>query len=247
MAKKKKKEIIEWYDNPRFISNLMILLIFSIVICSQSFAIGDNYSLKLFGSIINHNTVYMLVLIYFLSLKTGFGKKYFNYFNLFLIFIYLVCSITSFLTVIQDFSLTTVLSFSIIFVLFIYMIHTFFRDTRLWKELNMGDSPFNELSNDWYFYTLIVLSTLLLVVKLISTLMFSGVILSIFDCLYIVLFGRYIFLYRDYLDFKKKDLDNDGNFNEIKDFVKDTVEDAATQLKKVMDAEKVKKNKEGDE
>ena len=54
-------------------------------------------------------------------------------------------------------------------------------------------------------------------------------------------------LYRDYLDFKKKDLDNDGNFNEIKDFVKDTVEDAATQLKKVMDVEKVKKNKEGDE
>ena len=48
MAKKKKKEIIEWYDSPRFISNLMILLIFSIVICSQSFAIGDNYSLKLF-------------------------------------------------------------------------------------------------------------------------------------------------------------------------------------------------------
>lgn len=77
--------------------------------------------------------------------------------------------------------------------------------------------------------------------------MFSGVILSIFDCLYIVLFGRYIFLYRDYLDFKKKDLDNDGNFDEIKDFVKDTVEDAATQLKKVMDVEKVKKNKEGDE
>ena len=36
MAKKKKKEIIEWYDSPRFISNLMILLIFSIVICSQS-------------------------------------------------------------------------------------------------------------------------------------------------------------------------------------------------------------------
>ena len=65
MAKKTKKEIIEWYDNPNFISNLMIVLIFSIIICSQSFAIGDNNSLQLFGSIINYNTVYILVLIYF--------------------------------------------------------------------------------------------------------------------------------------------------------------------------------------
>ncbi len=246
MAKKAKKEIIDWYDNPRFISNLMILLIFSIVICSQSFVIGDNNSLKLFGSVINHNTVYILVLIYFLSLKTGFGKKYFNYSNLLLIFIYFVCSVTSLLTVIQDFSLTTVLSFCIIFVLFIYMIHTFLRDTMLWKELHMSESPFNELSNDWYFYVLIVLSSFLLVVKLISTLMFSGVILSIFDCLYVVLFGRYIYLYRDYLDFKKKDLNNDGNFDEIKDFVKDTIEDATTQIKKVVDIDK-KNIKEGDE
>ena len=194
MAKKTKKEIIEWYDNPNFISNLMIVLIFSIIICSQSFAIGDNNSLQLFGSIINYNTVYILVLIYFLSLKTSMGKKYFNYLNLFVIFIYLVNTITSFLTVIQDFSLSTVLSFSIVFVLFIYIIHTFLRDTRLWKDFNMKVSPFNELTNDWYFYTLIVLSTGLLIVKLISTLLFSGVILSLFDCLYIIILGRYIYL-----------------------------------------------------
>lgn len=246
MAKKTKKEIIEWYDNPNFISNLMIALIFSIIICSQSFAIGDNNSLQLFGSIINYNTVYILVLIYFLSLKTSMGKKYFNYLNLFVIFIYLVNTITSFLTVIQDFSLSTVLSFSIVFVLFIYIIHTFLRDTRLWKDFNMKVSPFNELTNDWYFYTLIVLSTGLLIVKLISTLLFSGVILSIFDCLYIIILGRYIYLYRDYLDDKNKDSNNSGNFDEIKDLVKDTIDDAATQIKKVIDVDN-KKVKEGDE
>ena len=246
MAKKTKKEIIELYDNPNFISNLMIVLIFSIIICSQSFAIGDNNSLQLFGSIINYNTVYILVLIYFLSLKTSMGKKYFNYLNLFVIFIYLVNTITSFLTVIQDFSLSTVLSFSIVFVLFIYIIHTFLRDTRLWKDFNMKVSPFNELTNDWYFYTLIVLSTGLLIVKLISTLLFSGVILSLFDCLYIIILGRYIYLYRDYLDDKNKDSNNSGNFDEIKDLVKDTIDDAATQIKKVIDVDN-KKVKEGDE
>ena len=246
MAKKVRKEVVEWYDNPNFISNLMITLIFCIVICSQSFAIGDNNSLQLFGSIINHNTVYILILIYFLSLKVTAGKKYFNYLNLFVIFVYLVCTITSLLTVIQDFSLATVLSFSIIFVLFIYIVHTFLRDTRLWKDFNMTESPFNELTNDWYFYTLIVLSTGLLVVKLISTLIFSGVILSIFDCLYIVIFGRFIYLYRDYLDSKKKDSDNSGNFDEIKDLVKDTIDDATTQIKKAMDVD-TKNVKEGDE
>ena len=159
---------------------------------------------------------------------------------------YLVNTITSFLTVIQDFSLSTVLSFSIVFVLFIYIIHTFLRDTRLWKDFNMKVSPFNELTNDWYFYTLIVLSTGLLIVKLISTLLFSGVILSLFDCLYIIILGRYIYLYRDYLDDKNKDSNNSGNFDEIKDLVKDTIDDAATQIKKVIDVDN-KKVKEGDE
>lgn len=246
MAKEAKKKAIEWYDNPNIISNLMIGLIFCIVICSQSFAIKETNSLELFGSIINHNTVYILVLIYFLTLKTKFGKKYFNYLSLFLIFVYLVCTVTSLLTVIQDFSLTTVLSFSGLFVLFIYIIHTFLRDTKLWKDFNLGESPFNELTNDWYFYTLVVLSTFILIVKLISTVMFSGVILSIFDCLYIVLFGRYIYLYRDYLDSKKKDSDNSGNFDEIKEMVKDTIDDAATQIKKVIDVD-TKDKKEGDE
>lgn len=248
MTKKEEKDIVEWYDNPNFISILMIILICVTIICSQSFVLGGNNSLQLFGSIINHNSMYVLVLIYFVCLKLKFGKKYFNYFNLFLIFIYLISSVTSFLTVIQDFSLATVLSFSVTFVLFIYLIHTLLRDTRLWKDLKMYDSPFNELTNDWYFYSLIVLSFSLLIVKLISTVMFSGVILSILDCIYIVLFGRYIFLYRDYLDEKNKDSDNDGNFDEIKDIVKDVIDDASLQVKKIIDVDKKgKKLEEGDE
>ena len=247
MAEKEKNAVVEWYDNPRFISNLMITLIFCIVLCSQSFVLGNNNSIQLFGSIINHNSMYMLALIYFVSLKTSFGKKYFNFFNLFLIFVYLIYSITSFLTVIQSFSLTTVLTFSIFFVLLIYLVHTFLRDTRLWKDFKMCDSPFNELTNDWYFYILIVLSSFLLIVKLISTVVFSGVILSILDCIFVVLLGRYVFLYRDYLDGKNKDADNSGNFDEIKELVKDTIDDATIQVKKLVESDKkVNKKEKGD-
>lgn len=244
MAKKEVKDVVEWYDNPNFISNLMIVLILVIVFCSQSFVLDGNNSLQLFSSIINHNSIYMLVLLYFASLKLSIGKKYFNYLNLFLISVYLVNSVTSFLTLIQDFSLSTVLSFSISFVLVIYMIHTFCRDTRFWKDFKMSESPFNELSNDWYFYVLIVLSLSLLIVKLISTVVFSGVILSLLDCIYVVLLGRYVFLYRDYLDSKNKDTDNDGNFDEIKDFVKDAIDDASVQVKKIIDVDKKSKKVE---
>ena len=81
MTKKEEKDIVEWYDNPNFISILMIILICVTIICSQSFVLGGNNSLQLFGSIINHNSMYVLVLIYFVCLKLKFGKKYFNYFN----------------------------------------------------------------------------------------------------------------------------------------------------------------------
>ena len=50
----------------------------------------------------------------------------------------------------------------------------------------------------------------------------------------------------DYLDDKNKDSNNSGNFDEIKDLVKDTIDDAATQTKKVIDVDN-KKVKEGDE
>ena len=87
MEKNKKKEN-SWYHNGSKIVNVIILTILLIIVCSQSFANSNGFSLTLFGSVINHNSVYLFVLIYFILIRFNFGKKYFNYLNLILIFLY---------------------------------------------------------------------------------------------------------------------------------------------------------------
>ena len=231
----KSKKDIKWYDSGNFITNLIIIVIALIVISSQSFAVNGDNTLALFSSVINHNTIYLLVLVYFFSLKIDFGKKYFNYMNLFLLFIYIISTVTSCLTIFQSFSLNTVLDFITNFTIVIYFFHTMFRDTLYWKEYKLGNSPFNELTNEWYFYTIIVLGVFSLCVSLISAVEVSGVVLSILDFIYIGLVGRYIFLYREYLDTKKININNKGNFDEIKENIKETLDNATEKVVNVID------------
>ena len=236
MSKKnKEKSKLNWYDSANVISTLIIISIVVIIICSQSFAVVGESSLALFGSVINYNSIYILALVYFVFLKFKFGKRYFNYLNLFLIFVYFLATVTSLLTLIQSFGLKTLLIFIMNSVLLIYLVHTLFRDSRVWKEFKLGKSPFNEISNDMYFYVLIILVIFTLAVNLISTVYLSGVILSFLDAIYMVLFGRFVYLYRDYLDFNKKDIDNEGNFDSVKESIQNVVDSASDKVQGVLD------------
>ena len=217
-----KKE--KWYDNGHTITNCIIALIIAIIVCTQSFANGGEVSLTLFSSVINHNSIYLMVLIYFVLLKFSFGKRNFNYLNLFLIFVYFIVTLTSFLTVVQSFSLTTLLTFILNFIILVYTSHTLFRDSRIWKEFHISKSPFNEITNIGFFYALIVVSVFLLAVDLISTVVFSGVILSLLDAIYYVLLGRYLYLYREYLDERKLDSNNEGNFDTVREKVQEVLD-----------------------
>ncbi len=220
----KEKNKLKWYDNGSIITTLVITTILVIIVCSQSFAVVGKSSLEIFSSIINHNSIYLLVLIYFILLKFKVGKRYFNYLNLFLVFIYFIITITSFLTVIQSFSINTLLSFLLYVTVLIYLFHTMFRDTRVWKEFKLGNSPFNEINNDTYYGIMAFLLGVMLVVNLISTVVISGVIIAFLDCIFYLLFGRYIYLYRSYLDDKKKDINNKGNFDELRDLAKEAID-----------------------
>lgn len=220
----KEKNKLKWYDNGSIITTLVITTILVIIVCSQSFAVVGKSSLEIFSSIINHNSIYLLVLIYFILLKFKVGKRYFNYLNLFLVFIYFIITITSFLTVIQSFSINTLLSFLLYVTVLVYLFHTMFRDTRVWKEFKLGNSPFNEINNDTYYGIMAFLLGVMLVVNLISTVVISGVIIAFLDCIFYLLFGRYIYLYRSYLDDKKKDINNKGNFDELRDLAKEAID-----------------------
>ena len=245
----------KWYNNELTISNIMITLIAIIIIFSQAFAIREDLFSGLLGSVINHNSLYLLILAYFIVIKFSFGKKYFNYLNIILIFLYSFIAFTSLLTVVQAFSLNTMLVFTLNFVFAIYLIHTFLRDTLLWKELHLSNSPFNELTNEWLFNCILLLSVFLLLVQLISTVDVRGVAISVLDMMYYVFFARYIFLYRDFLDKKKVDIDNTGNFDEAKktikevventtDKVEDAIDDISDKVKEAVDASSIKEKVE---
>jgi len=212
---------IKWYDNANTITSMIIGTIILIIVFSQSYALGRNGSLELFTSIINHNSIYLFILIYFVIIKFYFGKRYFNYLSVFIIFIYFITTTTSFLTLIQAFSLNSTLDFLLNILLLVYLLHTLMRDTRVWREFYLSKSPFNELPNDFMFLSIIVVSIILLAVNLISTIVVSGVVISILDTVYVILLSRYIYLYRKFLDKKKIDMGDTMNLEDLKKTIKE--------------------------
>ena len=235
MELEKKPVEVEWYDNPGVVTNIIIALIAVIIILSQSFAINNNLSTQaILSSIINHNSVYLIVLVYFIALKTRIGKRYFDFLNVFLVLLYFITAITSILTLFQSFSLETLLGCLLHFVLFIYLFHTLFRRTRVWKEFHLKKSPFNEIKNDAYFYAITILAVLLLAIDLIATTTFDGTVLALLDAIYIVFFARYVYLYGCFLDNKEKKISPTTSLDEIKEkveLVKDKLDEVVDDIK----------------
>ena len=202
---KKEVEVVEWYDNPNFITTLAITSLALIIILSQSFAVKNNIgSNAILRNFLNHNSIYLVGLLYFIPLKTRIGKKYFNFLNLFLILIYTIFTITSILTIIQSLSLTSLVTLGIYIMFLIYMIHSLLYNTRIWKEFKLDKSPFNDISNINYFYAIVILGIILLTIDLIQTSTFDGAVISMLVTAYTILLSRYIYLYKDYVDKKNK-------------------------------------------
>ena len=232
MELEKKQVEVEWYDNPEIITNIIIALIAIIVILSQSFAINNNLSTQaILSSIINHNSIYLIVLVYFVALKTRIGKRYFDFLNVFLVLLYFITAATSILTLFQSFSLETLVGCFLHLTLFIYLFHILFRSTRVWKEFHLNRSPFNEIKNDTYFYTIIVFTVFLLAIDLIATTTPDGTILSCLDAFFMGMFARYIYLYGCFVDNKEKKINSTTSIEEIKE----KVEEVKDKLDEVVD------------
>lgn len=222
METEKQKIQIEWYDNPGTITNLIIIFSVVSIILSQSFAINNNLSTaEILRSIINHNSLYFIMLVYFVALKTKLGKRYFDFFNVFLILFYFITSITSILTIFQSFSLEALIGCALYLALFVYLFHTMFRRSRIWKEYHLDKSPFNEIKNDVYFATIFMLTIVLCAVDLIVTTTLDGTILTCLDTAFLLLFDRYIFLYGCFLDNKEKKINPTTSIEEVKEVFKD--------------------------
>lgn len=227
---------IAWYDNPGIITNIIIGLIAVIILLSQSFAINNNLSThEILSSIINHNSVYLIVLVYFVALKTNVGKRYFDFLNIFLVLLYFITGITSFLTIFQSFSLEALVACALHLTLFVYLFHTLFRRTRVWKEFHLNKSPFNEIKNDAYFYAISVLTIFLLALDLIVTTTPDGAILSILDASYMLAFARYVFLYGCFADNKERKINPTTSMEEVREALNDLGEKVGDVVDNVAD------------
>lgn len=227
---------IAWYDNPDIITNIIIGLIAVIILLSQSFAINNNLSThEILSSIINHNSVYLIVLVYFVALKTNVGKRYFDFLNIFLVLLYFITGITSFLTIFQSFSLEALVACALHLTLFVYLFHTLFRRTRVWREFHLNKSPFNEIKNDAYFYAISVLTIFLLALDLIVTTTPDGAILSILDASYMLAFARYVFLYGCFVDNKERKINPTTSMEEVREALNDLGEKVGDVVDNVAD------------
>ncbi len=192
-----------WYCNATFITNFIIVITLINIIMSHSLAVKYNIGVgNIIRSILNHNFIYLVALVYFSMIKTNIGKKYFNFINLIYIFIYVFMVFTSFLSIFQSFDINSIINLLLNSIILLYMIYTFLNDTRYWKEFKLNKIPFDEIKNEWYFYAMCFLSTIILLSNLLTITDFNLAILSIFDSIYIILFGRYIYLYKNYEDNK---------------------------------------------
>ncbi len=184
---------IEWFDNESIITNIIIFILSFGIILGQSFAVNsDNSILSVVNSIINHNMLYILILIYFILIKFKLGKKYFNYLNLFLVGIYFINSITSLLTLLQSFTLVSFISFIVNMIFLIYLSHTLFRDSRFSSELEINKSPFNDIKSNNYYYAIVFTSVILVLVNLITIDDVNSVYLALIDFIYILLYNKFM-------------------------------------------------------
>ncbi len=196
-----KKENKIWYNNPDILTNIILITAVVIIIISQAIAVNSNLSTSaMIRNLFNHNLTYIVGIIYFLLLKTIIGRKNFNLINVVYILLYIMITVASIFTLFQSFGLSAIIGLVLNIIILCYMIYTFLPETRLWKEFKFNKLPISDVKNEWIFYVVCVLSISLLLVSLIDVVDFSGIIITIFDTAYIILFSRYIYLYKEYVE-----------------------------------------------
>lgn len=193
----------DWFDSPRMVTYVIIGLLIVLIILSQSFAINSQLGTSdIIRSILNHNSIYVLTLIYFVMLHFKVGKKYFDHLNVIMLVFFGLITLASMFTVFQSFGLASLLQLGINILFTIYFLYAFISNTVIGKEFHLSTSVIVELKNEQYFYLITTLLVIRLVVTLINSTSFESIVISLLEVLFYFLFARYISLYKEYDDMK---------------------------------------------
>ena len=201
MNKSKEKD---FFDSPSMITYILIGLLVVLIILSQSFAIQSHMAAgDIFRSIINHNSIYLVSLIYFILIRVKFGKKYFDYLNVVMFVFYLLTTFASLFTIFQSFGFDSILNLTFNVLITLYFGYSFFTSTVIGKDLRLSDSPLAEINNGQYYYLLIGIIAISLIVSLVSVNSFEDVVVYLLEAIYQFMFVRYIYLYKEYIERKE--------------------------------------------
>ena len=235
-----KKQEKDFFDSPNMITFIITGLLVVLIILSQSFAIQSHLGASdIFRSIINHNSIYLVSLFYFILIKVKFGKRYFDYLNVVMFVFYLLTTFASLFTIFQSFGFDSILNLSFNVLVTLYFGYSFFTNTVVGRDLKLSNSPLAEIKNDQYYYLLMGIIGVSLIVSLISASSFENVVVYLLEAIYKLLFVRYIYLYKEYIDYKELDSDVEEKVKDNKDTVK---EEKSEDVKKVRKTRKIKKD-----
>ena len=194
----------DFFDSPSMITYILIGLLVVLIILSQSFAIQSHMAAgDIFRSIINHNSIYLISLIYFILIRVKFGKKYFDYLNVVMFVFYLLTTFASLFTIFQSFGFDSILNLAFNVLITLYFGYSFFTSTVIGKDLRLSDSPLAEINNGQYYYLLIGIIAISLIVSLVSVNSFEDVVVYLLEAIYQFMFVRYIYLYKEYIERKE--------------------------------------------
>ena len=228
MNKSKEKD---FFDSPSMITYILIGLLVVLIILSQSFAIQSHMAAgDIFRSIINHNSIYLVSLIYFILIRIKFGKKYFDYLNVIMFLFYLLTTFASLFTIFQSFGFDSILNLAFNVLITLYFGYSFFTSTVIGKDLRLSDSPLAEINNGQYYYLLIGIIAISLIVSLVSVNSFEDVVVYLLEAMYQFMFVRYIYLYKEYIERKELEASKEKEKKEEK--VEEVKEDNITEEEK---------------
>lgn len=243
----------DFFDSPSMVTFILIGLLVVLIILSQSFAIQSHMEAgDIFRSIINHNSIYLVSLIYFILIRVKFGKKYFDYLNLIMFTFYLLTTFASLFTIFQSFGFSSILTLAFNVLITLYFGYSFFTSTVIGKDLKLSDSPLAEINNGQYYYLLIGIIAISLIVSLISVNSFEDVVVYLLEAIYQFMFVRYIYLYKEYIERKEESNNISKDNDKLKEenvIVEDKKEikkadDTALKSKEVKRRGRPKKNKD---
>ena len=237
----------DFFDSPSMITYILIGLLVVLIILSQSFAIQSHMAAgDIFRSIINHNSIYLVSLIYFILIRVKFGKKYFDYLNVVMFVFYLLTTFASLFTIFQSFGFDSILNLAFNVLITLYFGYSFFTSTVIGKDLRLSDSPLAEINNGQYYYLLIGIIAISLIVSLVSVNSFEDVVVYLLEAIYQFMFVRYIYLYKEYIERKELEASKEKEKKEeaVEEVKEDKIIKEEEKPKEVKRRGRPKKNKD---